>query len=203
MLNIRPSYGRALGALGVACFVLITLVVAYRFTPPIAWRVGEQDAFVFNGFHDLETANQILFRWSDGASAVRLPQVGQSTFGLVALQTWGPGTLPPVPLTIVANQERLLTTSMHGLRVLHLLVPGQVIAGGDVHFDLLSPTWRPANDQRDLGIGIARVSWQSSRPLLPPVQQLWVLPTLALSLALLLTRLGLNSVTAGVSGALV
>ncbi|HEX6293230.1 MAG TPA: glycosyltransferase family 87 protein [Herpetosiphonaceae bacterium] len=200
----KRSWSAILSLCLAALVTLAVLLAAYGFTPPIVRAVSEHDTFVFRDVHGLERAGDFTYRWSTGASTIALPQAGRPPSALLELRLWVPDEQPPVPLTLTANSQPLVTTPIHGRRTLALLVPGAAISSGDPRFGLLSPTWSPPNDPRPLGVGVARVVWHELGWTLPPMRQMLALPGLVLALGLLLLRLGrsplVTSLSAGMLG---
>lgn len=213
---------RYLGALTAALITLGLLLGAYRVTPALSRAVGSQDALIFRNFHQLETAGSFTYRWSKGdgsataplasnpevvapvgLSMIALPQIGQPRQGLLSLTLWMPAEQPATSLALSAAGQPLLTLPLSGRRTVELLVPQHMLAGGEPRFELSSPTWSPLNDPRPLGVGVETLQWRPSGWTLPPVRQLWVLPGLALALALLLQRLGRSAGVATLAATLI
>src|ERR671917_317109 len=92
------SYGA--GAFVAALLTLLATLGAFLFTPPVAAEVGDKDPLVFRDFHDRETIGAMVFRWTNGASTLNLPQVGSPRAAVARLGLWIPQTRPPVPLTL-------------------------------------------------------------------------------------------------------
>lgn len=213
---------RYLGALIAALISLGLLLGAYSLTPALSRTVGTQDALIFRNFHQIETAGTFTYRWSKGdgsataplasnpeisapvgISAVTLPEVGQPRQALLGMTLWMPAERQPALVTLSAADQPILTAALSGRRTIKLLLPRRTLSGGDPRLTLSSPTWSPPNDPRPLGVGIERVEWTPTGWTLPPTQQLWILPGLALALTLLLQRLGRAQLFAATTATLV
>jgi len=198
MQNI--STPKVAAVLGAMLLTLVVLIVGYSNTPRIQQPVGAQDTLVFRNVHDLEHAGTFNYRWSTGTSVVALPQVGQSPTGLLQLHLWSPDNVPPSNITIADEQARI-TATVQGRRTIALFIPPAMLTDGDLHFNILSPTWSPPNNPRLIGVGIEGAAWQPLGWTFPPTRQLGLMPVLVLALALLLLRLGRSPMSAGISAA--
>ena len=193
MSRLRSSAGAA------GLVTLATLLAAYAFTPGVSRAAGEQDPVVFQNFHELETRGGVPYRWSKGghrrderASVIALPQVGRGG-GVLQLQVRTPEDAPPVPLSLSAGGRTLLAADVHGRSTLSATIPRSALEGGDLRVVLSSPAWTRGRDARARGVAVERVGWTPSGWALPPVRQLFVLPSFAAALALLLGRLRVSS----------
>ncbi|HSH79867.1 MAG TPA: glycosyltransferase family 87 protein [Herpetosiphonaceae bacterium] len=190
LISLRTYGGELCAVLMAALLALAVLIAAYRFTPAIAVAVGEQDTGVYRDLHALESAGSMTYRWTTGTSRLTLPQVGDPGGGVLALAVWTPEEQPPNVLTVAVRDAPLITTEVHGVRTLTLLVPASVTHGGDLAFDLRASLWQTRDDPRLIGVAVRRISWRGLGPALPPLRQLWLLPVLVVLLAGVGRRLG-------------
>jgi len=179
-----------------AAVTLVVLTVAYGFTPAVSRAVDPHDAPLFQNFHERETFRGVHYRWSKGghrrperASTIVLAQVGQGA-GVLELQVWTAEDQPPIPLTVAADGQALLTVPVHGRQTVSAPLPRHVLGGGDLMVNLGAPGWTRRKDPRVRGVALERVTWKPYGWTLPPTRQIGLLPALAIAVAVLLRRLG-------------
>src|SRR4051794_32302837 len=177
---------RNLGILTAVLTTLACLVAAYASTPPIFVPVNEQDTMIYRNFYEREVADNLSYRWTKSASSIALPQAGQPASATLHMGLRLPPSQAAVNVTLTANGHPLLTLPVVGGRhVVDLWVPATDLHGGDIRLDLRSSTWHSGDDPRLLGIAVTSVAWHGLGPILPPLQQIVVLPALVIALALL------------------
>ncbi len=215
---LRAFVDRRLWGLLVVAWV--SLGVAYQINMPYVLDVGGAEDCPYFGVaiycHDgakgstphwgdpeRAAATGTTYRWARGQSEIVLPGLGNAPWVVtLRLASGRPADAPAVPLTVTINGQPFAWQTEPGYSEHSFVVQRAGLTGGDLTVVLQSPTFRPANDRRDLGVA---VDWLRVAP--PGGGFVLVLPPLGLTgalLAALLLVYGLvYSVARGAGAALV
>ena len=101
-------------------------------------------------------------RWTNGAALFALPNPGGS---LRLDLTLASGPQSSIPVTLTTGPHRLAWEVSGPPRQYRLLLPAQVTE--QLQFTLGSPTFRPADDARDLGVQVGALRLQGAGPRWP------------------------------------
>jgi hypothetical protein len=159
---------------------LLAIVVAYQ-RPAQVEIGGDFDAPHLRGFHDREETGQTTFRWSTGHSTIRFRGVGKPLAPAAVKLQAGSGRdseSPSIEMAVMVNGHSAGSLALKSESALYTIgvQPGWVDLSGDVSVELLSPTFRPPGDRRDLGFlaDSARVELPLGATLPPATQLFWL-----------------------------
>jgi len=148
-------------------------------------------------------ATGTTYRWTRGQSEIVLPGLGNAPWAVTLRLAGGrPALAPAPPITVTINGQPFAWQPEPGYSERTFVAQRAGLTGGDLTVVLQSPTFRPTNDKRDLGVA---VDWL--RVALPAGGFVPMIPPLGLTgavLAVLLLVYGLvYSVARGAGAALV
>lgn len=126
---------------------------------------GFHDAPYLDGFHAPEPDRRQVpepeedFRWTRGRVGIHLLGIGRQAVEVrLRLQAYRPPGVPPPQLALAVGAARVLTTTVGPeFQVYRLVLPADLLPGGDLHLDLYADTFRPTNDPRELGVALDRM----------------------------------------------
>ena len=139
-------------------FAYLGATVALGLAGPPRCDVGaEEDIGCARGFETRERAAGRSFRWTDGASSVRLHAAGYGAplVAEVALAAPRPAGAPLASVTLAAGAARASFPADATPRRYRLLLPARFPAGDVATIHVLSDTWQPPRDQRRLGVQVS------------------------------------------------
>ncbi len=205
---------------GLVVVAWVGLGVAYQINAPYVLDVGGADDCPYFGVAiycrdgtkgstphwgdpERDGVTGTTFRWTRGQSEIVLPGLGSAPWAVTLRLAGGrPAAAPTVPLTVTINGQPFAWQVEPGYGERTFVAQRAGLTGGDLTVVLQSPTFRPANDRRDLGVA---VDWLRVAP--PAGEFVPVIPPLGLMgavLAALLLVYGLvYSVARGAGAALV
>lgn len=138
-------------------FAWLAAALALSLAGPPRCDVGaEEDIGCARGFETRERAAGRSFRWTDGASAIRLHAAGYGA-PLVAEVTLAAPRLagaPPTSVTLAAGRASASFPADATPRRYMLLLPATFPAGDIATIDVLSDAQQPPRDQRRLGVQV-------------------------------------------------
>ena len=182
---------------GLVVVAWVGLGVAYQINGPYVLDVGGGDDCPYFGVaiycHDgakgstphwgdpERDATGTTYRWTRGQSEIVVPGLGNAPWVVtLRLASGRPAAVPAVPLTVTINGQPFAWQAEPGYSEHSFVVQRAGLSGGDLTVVLHSPTFRPANDRRDLGVA---VDWLRVAP--PGGGFVLVLPPLGLTGTLL------------------
>ncbi len=151
---------------GLLVLTLLLGLGAYQARRPHSIDVGGiHDAPYLHAFHESEqdSEQKVGFRWTRDRVGLDLAGLGRQAVEVrLRLQAYRPAPLaaPEVSLR-VGGRALFSTTVAPQWQVYQALVPGELLAGGDLYLELHAETFQPADDPRDLGV---TVDWIEVRP---------------------------------------
>jgi hypothetical protein len=140
-------------ALGLALLLgLLALALAYQ--RPVTVDIGSTADDVFtSGLHETEESGGARFRWSTGASSLRLRGVGKPLTPFDVDLQMSAGPRPEgvtVDLAVNGNPAPPITLEAASKLYTIRVDPAWVDPSGDLRIDFTAPTFRAPNDRRDL-----------------------------------------------------
>ena len=170
-LHGRSRYGPALLALTVAL-----LLGVYQVRLGHTVHVGtltDDRPYVAGMYPPEERPAGGRFRWTGGRGEIWLPGLGRGAYRLT-LHLLGSDNVPP-EVNVALNGQSLAQFTPAATPGEYMFdLPAALVGEGDLRIALMSPTFRPPGDQRDLGITLDRVTVTPTGDaglLLPPRDQ--------------------------------
>jgi hypothetical protein len=183
----------------LAALVLLATVAVNRWAYHPAALAEDHIKSLFQGFYGVEGEPPQLYRWTNGRGTVCLPAAGQGRPALVlqfALLSHS-HELGIRDFFVEVGETRLHLPVLPGDRHYQILLPAAPNQG-PVCVTLASATAASPSDDRKLGLAVQSVQiWPRDPVFLPPLDQLALNVTLALSTYWLLRRLGVMGALAG------
>lgn len=192
-----------------ALICMLVLALAYTRAWPLTLDIGGRDARFVSGFHEPETSNGIVYRWTTSAASIALPRppTGAALLTVRILNSY-PAEQPDPQLTLSADNQPLAvfaaTRQTSGMRLYRVLVPTNERLDWALRLGLHSTTYTPTNDPRPLGVVLDWASLQPMRTtLLPPLWMLFWSAALGAVGYALVRRLGTGHIPACVAAILI
>lgn len=205
---------------GLVVVAWVGLGVAYQINAPYVLDVGGADDCPYFGVaiycHDggkgstphwgdpeRAAATGTTYRWTRGQSEIVVPGLGNAPWVVTLRLAGGRPAVAAAPvITVTINGHPFAWQTEPGYSEHSFVVQRAGLTGGDLTVVLQSPTFRPANDRRDLGVA---VDWLRVAP--PGGGFVLVIPPLGLTgtllVAWLLVYALVYSVARGAAAALV
>lgn len=134
---------------------------------PMSIDIGSQDTRFVSGFHEPEQFDAMRFRWSAEASELHIPRppAGPALLSLRMLNGYPEG-VPAPQLRVLADEHDIgsfaLSGREGGLRRYRLLVPVDTRLDWATHIRLVSTSYVPPGDPRQLGAVVDQVQFDAS-----------------------------------------
>jgi alpha-1,2-mannosyltransferase len=149
-------------------FSVLLITLGYQVKIPFEIELGEQgnDSYLRN-FYDIETADDLSYRWSSDRSSVLFPGLGGHAPALLRLRLngWRPADLPPPVVSLKINGHELASfAATHEFETYEFAITrGMTGISGDLVVEIDSEFFVPhqvtgGGDLRQLGVLVERVS---------------------------------------------
>ncbi|HYP40317.1 MAG TPA: hypothetical protein VEX13_08130 [Chloroflexia bacterium] len=182
MTNARSALPRQLGSLLlpmllIASSALVLITLAYQVRPGYALNMANDfDRFyLHDGWHEVEQNEQFTFRWTEGYATARFKGVGRQPLGLaLTMRTGGVDPQPNKKVEVYARGALVAVfDASNTLDDFAAPISPDLVsrATGDLDLVITSPSFKPTDDPRQLGVIVTSIRLEptgDALPILPP-----------------------------------
>lgn len=161
-MTLRPRLiGIAAGALMGAAAGAMALLLVYGASAELRIEMDRDHPVTARGFYSVERGNGKSFAWTGHTAEIGWPGLDRRTpwACTVSVLGWRPATAPLPTVHFAADGEDVFVwPSRGGDDAVRFVVPARPESVGLVLTVTVAETFRPADDPRDLGVAIDRIS---------------------------------------------